>query len=670
MNHRAMRIALCALLLCASSVASACRSSSSGHVLVLGLDGMDPEVVDLLLSEGELPHFAKLRQQGAYGRLVSQKPLLSPVVWTSIATGKSPLDHGISHFVAVNPKNGAEIPVTSRMRRVKAVWNILSDAGQTVDVVGWWATWPAEPVHGAVVSDHTCYHFLFDAGAHGSADPAGVTHPPELLDEIKPLVRRPDDLTPSELARFVDVDAAALARPFDFQDDLSHFKWALATADSYRAIGLKLWKEQHPDVMLTYIEATDSTAHLFGHLFRAGPLSGELAEQQRHYGHAAEEMYRYADEIVGSYLDALGSDDTLIVLSDHGFLLGKLHDDPSETRDLRRVSERFHRMEGILYLYGNHVRAGRKLDRPSILDVAPTLLALRGVPPPADMPGQVLTEAVEVPAELAAVPRRVASYETPTPESASVADAAPTDVDAQVLDHLRALGYLDASSPKGDRNLAALRFESGDYAEAARLYAQLVKESPDDAGLHASYAGALGALGRTDESLSELTRAIEIDPANPEAYHNRGVIHEAKGERDAAIHEYETALQFAPDYEPSQRALARLRGDAPPAESATANEKLAAAMVERAREAAERGDYAGAMKTLDDAERVAPRFARIPHYRSNVAYLMGDRAGAIAALKRALELEPDNALFRTNLERLEKEPQHASVKPGSGARPH
>ena len=59
-------------------------------MIVLGLDGVDPQVVDLLLSEGKLPNFAKLRQGGAYGRLVSSKPLLSPIIWTTIATGKTP----------------------------------------------------------------------------------------------------------------------------------------------------------------------------------------------------------------------------------------------------------------------------------------------------------------------------------------------------------------------------------------------------------------------------------------------------------------------------------------------------------------------------------------------------------------------------------------------------
>ena len=53
-------------------------------------------------------------------------------------------------------------------------------------------------------------------------------------------------------------------------------------------------------------------------------------------------------------------------------------------------------------------------------------------------------------------------------------------------------------------------------------------------------------------------------------------------------------------------------------------------------------------------KRIAPRFALVAHYRANIAYLQGDRAGAMKALRRAVELEPDNPLFRTNLERLEK----------------
>src|SRR5690349_7933756 len=84
---------------------TACHSRSiPGRVVVLGLDGMDPDAVDLLMGEGKLPNFARLRQEGAYGRLESSLPLLSPVIWTTIATGKPPDEHGIGHFTAINKK--------------------------------------------------------------------------------------------------------------------------------------------------------------------------------------------------------------------------------------------------------------------------------------------------------------------------------------------------------------------------------------------------------------------------------------------------------------------------------------------------------------------------------------------------------------------------------------
>jgi tetratricopeptide (TPR) repeat protein len=151
--------------------------------------------------------------------------------------------------------------------------------------------------------------------------------------------------------------------------------------------------------------------------------------------------------------------------------------------------------------------------------------------------------------------------------------------------------------------------------------------------------------------------AIEMDPINPEAYHNRGVLYERKGDAEAAVKEYQTALRYNPQYDPSRQALVRLRGSEGDQQPLTAAQKLAATLAERAREAALRGDYETAVRELDQAQRVAPQFARVYQYRSNVAFLMGDHQGAVVALRRALELEPDNALFRTNLERLEQQVQ-------------
>jgi len=643
---------------------SACSGRGPGRVIVLGLDGLDPRAVDLLMSEGKLPNLARLRKEGAYGRLQSSKPMLSPVLWTTVTTGKTPDQHGIGHFTAIDPKTAEMLPVTSGIRKVKALWNILSERKRKVAVVGWWATWPAEDVHGAMVSDHLCYHFLFPQGQGGAPTVQGLTDPPELAQKLQPLVRRPGDVTPQEAAPFIHVSPAEFARPFDFDDDVSHFKWALATADTYRRVGLKLWRDEQPDVLMAYTEGTDSVAHLFGHLFRAAGLSGELLEQQKKFGDAVEQMYLYADRIVGDYVQAMDRNTTLIVLSDHGFDLGATQADPSKTRDMRRVSERFHNAEGVLYLYGRGVKARARLDEPKLVDVAPTVLALAGLPPARDMPGRVIAEGLttRIPGPA------VASYET---GPASTRTAQDPQADPQILERLRSLGYIGGGaspppgsaagagprSPTGERNIAALHFEAGRYEEAAAAYRRLLADDPKDASLHTSLAGTLGAMGRFDEAAKHLDLAVKIDPLNVEAYHNRAVIFERQGRKEQAIELYRRAMRYNSQYEPSRQALVRLVGSAEVNAPRTAQEKQAFALAQQAAQAAQRGNYPEAMNLLAQAERIAPRYALVYQYRSNVAYLMGDVAGAIKALERGLALEPDNALFRTNLQRLKE--QHA-----------
>ncbi|MFN8640337.1 MAG: tetratricopeptide repeat protein [Candidatus Binatia bacterium] len=176
--------------------------------------------------------------------------------------------------------------------------------------------------------------------------------------------------------------------------------------------------------------------------------------------------------------------------------------------------------------------------------------------------------------------------------------------------------------------------------------------------MRASWAGALGALGRYDEALREVERAIAAAPLNPEGFHNRAVIRERQGQRDAALADYRTALRYNPTYAPSRDALRRLGEPFEPATPAAPEQRRAAALADEAAGFARRGDYVTAMRRLDEAERLAPRSALVHHYRANVAFLMGDRAAAVAAMERALAIEPDNALFRENLARLRGTPDH------------
>ena len=126
-------------------------------VALIGLDGADWEIIDPMIEKGELPNLAALKKRGAWGNMKSMKPMLSPLLWTSVATGKSPSEHGIIDFLMKDARTGRVVPVTSRWRKTKALWNIFTDVGKTSSFVAWWATWPAEPVLGHMVSDRVAY---------------------------------------------------------------------------------------------------------------------------------------------------------------------------------------------------------------------------------------------------------------------------------------------------------------------------------------------------------------------------------------------------------------------------------------------------------------------------------------------------------------------------------
>lgn len=633
-----------------------CARPVKGKVLVLGLDGLEPDEVARLVAEGKLPNFRRLAEQGFSGRVLSLRPYLSPLLWTTVATGRKPLDHGITHFTTVDPATGAEVPMTSSARRVPAIWNLASEAGRRVGVVGWWATWPPEEVNGFVVSDRVAYHFLSRGAGETGMPLAEAVFPPELASRVERMVWRPSDIGRADLLPFGDVSDEELARPFDFQDDLSHLRWALAAAESARKVGLTLWKEEAPDLLMVYVEAPDSISHLFGHLHRTKGLAGELAEQSRRWGGAVEAIYRWSDRLVGEALEAVekaGPHATLVVVSDHGFALGVLPDSPAATRDPHRAAASAHLPEGVLAVAGGRVRPGASLSSASLLDVAPTLLALLGLPPSREMPGRVLGELfTDLPD-----PDRVASYPSrtpgggPRPASAGAADKA-------AVEHLRNLGYLGgAGAVKADRNLAALHLEERQYREAAAIYAQLTTQDPDDAVSRTGLAASLAGMGRHEEALAEAGRALERDPLNVTALQVQGNVLERLGRREEAIARYRTALRYRPDYGPSRRALVRLTGTEAvrtPAVPDRANVSRVAAGLAEATGAVQRGDYAGALRILDEIEPMAPSAVEVHQTRANAAYLQGDRALAAKALKRALEIEPDNELFRRNLKRLDE----------------
>ena len=121
-------------------------------VLLIGWDGADWKVINPLLDSGKMPTLERFINKGVMGNLASLSPTLSPLLWTSIATGMRPFKHGILHFTEPDPYTGGIRPVTSTSRAVKAIWNILNQNGYKSNIIGWWPSHPAEPINGVMVS--------------------------------------------------------------------------------------------------------------------------------------------------------------------------------------------------------------------------------------------------------------------------------------------------------------------------------------------------------------------------------------------------------------------------------------------------------------------------------------------------------------------------------------
>ena len=127
------------------------------------------------------------------GNLATLQPILSPMLWNSVATGKLADKHGIHGFIEPDPVNGGARPYTSTSRKCKALWNILSQSGLSSNIVGWWASHPAEPIKGNVVTN-AFGGVRFDP-EKGWSIPKGTVHPPENGPKLARFKVFPNELT-------------------------------------------------------------------------------------------------------------------------------------------------------------------------------------------------------------------------------------------------------------------------------------------------------------------------------------------------------------------------------------------------------------------------------------------------------------------------------------------
>jgi predicted AlkP superfamily phosphohydrolase/phosphomutase len=173
-------------------------------VLLIGWDSCEWKVVNDLISKGLMPTLQKFLSEASSGKFATLEPPVSPILWTSMATGKRMEDHGIHGFLEPDPnpnsKSGIRaVSVTSR--KVKAIWNMLNQKGYTTNVIGWWPSHPAEPVNGIMVSNF--YHLDKPNNSQDWVLPDGAVHPKEYFETFKELRVSGNEITAAHILPFI-----------------------------------------------------------------------------------------------------------------------------------------------------------------------------------------------------------------------------------------------------------------------------------------------------------------------------------------------------------------------------------------------------------------------------------------------------------------------------------
>jgi hypothetical protein len=432
--------------------------------MVFAWDGASWDLVLPLILEGRLPALEGLLREGVRGNLYGFVPSRSPALWTTVATGVSPDVHGIrgfdkrSHMLVRRLERIVRLGrierelYTNADRRVRALWNLLSENDRSSLVVGFHNSFPAEAIEGMFVSNYleqTHMARLLRVNSKLPPELAGsLVHPPEALAEVLELERETRRSLEREVARFADYSPEQLRTFLDEapgpRDEEARLRYLLKQAyfgDTLNArVALAFYPRLQPDLLLLHFQAPDIAGHgylgfhrpelLDDPLLEAGAVV-RLRQEHRTYARTLGAFYEYVDEWLGRLLELRDAGTAVMVLSDHGFE-PRLDAEGSGTHDAATP--------GILVLQGPGLRRGARIEGATLYDILPTLLASVRLPLSRRLEGAPLEKAF-CPATWSALdPTYVDTYEDEPHFQPRIEP--PPELEQAVLDRLRSLGYL------------------------------------------------------------------------------------------------------------------------------------------------------------------------------------------------------------------------------------
>jgi len=445
-------------------------------LLLIGWDAADWQIIHPLMEAGRMPALKYLVEQGVSGNLATLEPVFSPMLWTSIATGKRADKHGVLGFTEPDYDHGGVKPVGTNSRKTAAIWNMLTEAGLKSNVVGWWPSHPAEELNGIMVSNF--YQRAVATESKNWPMAPGTVYPKQYQKVMSQLRVHPKELTQQHILPFIP-EAAKIDQEKDKR--LSTFAKILSEAACIHNSATYLMEETDWDFMAVYFDNIDHFSHAFmryhpPQLKKVKDLDFEI------YQGVVNAAYQYHDMMLGRMLNLTDEDTTIVLISDHGFESGKnrLLSLPKEAG----APAYDHRSYGVFAAMGPGIKKDELVYGANLLDITPTLLYHFDLPLGKDMDGKPLINIFKESKEV----KYINSWDNHVQRESK--EKTDPKAAAEAMKMMIELGYIEKPNEDSEKaqeksrienefNLARVYLSSGRSKEAAEILEELMKNNDE-----------------------------------------------------------------------------------------------------------------------------------------------------------------------------------------------
>ncbi len=393
--------ALLVLLCCAGSLPMFGQGQSTvkpkPRVLVIGVNGMEMDVIRPLILEGKMPNLASVIKRGAYGKLRTVAAPNCPRVYSTLFTSTKPEEHGVSGFIV------SGMTANTNMLKEEPIWSILSKNDVTVGMANVPATFPVLPVNGYMISGmltrgKNCEDGVLCAPKLSEVEGGDAVYPPALKSE---LIKNVGDF-------FIDCERMPSAEQLKGHEPEVIDAW-LKKVDLIRTQQTQLFDyllNTHPTEFTWLAQSCeDRTGHW---LYPIAPYNaGYNPKINAIRTEAFPNQYVGFDAVLGSILKHVDDKTYVFIVSDHGIkpLREFEQTDPHAHMDHEKTTPVIAKHDfadgddvpGSFFAMGPGIKQGLRLMgfEASVYDLAPTVLHLYGIEPSKQMRGRVLSEIFE-----------------------------------------------------------------------------------------------------------------------------------------------------------------------------------------------------------------------------------------------------------------------------------